>query len=62
MEWGENGMKNYIKFYGERRKYEIIVTKYKWVWISYDKDCKETWCRNGMSIPSKTCGLEFLLK
>ena len=56
---GQWNMKNYIEILWERRKYEIIVTIYEWVQISCDTDCKETWRRNEMTIPSKTRGLEF---
>ena len=61
MEWNEGRMewKIILKFYGERRKYELIVTKYEWVEFFCDEDCKEIWCWDGMSIPSKTCGIEF---
>ena len=54
MEW-----KYMDKFYGQRRKYEAIKIKYEWVKTFDDEDDRERWWTNGMTVPFKTCGLDF---
>ena len=61
MEWNKERIELKIlnKFYGERRMYETIVTKYEWVQILYDEDCRENDKEVEWKIPSQTCRLDF---
>ena len=50
------------KFYGDWRKYEARMIKYEWVKIFNEEHNRKRWWTNGMNIPFKTCGLDFLIK
>ena len=59
MKWKGKWIEKYIEVLKKKKK---VWDNNDWIWMSLnfcDKYCEDTWCKNEISIASKTCGLEI---